>query len=136
MNTTQKHCEIADKIAAKTFWRTSEDYKNLAASITAVLDTAHQDGYERGVRESAIKGNKSVADGYTGSHIARCILSLIPPPPQVWKHKSTCPTQFQWNAKLQRWALPDKVDGITECTHKSWHYCPSCGAARPDKEGN
>ena len=64
------------------------------------------------------------------------IIALNDPPVPLWKHKYGCHTPFQWNAKLQRWALPDKVDGVTECTHKSWHYCPSCGAARPDKEGN
>ena len=73
---------------------------------------------------------------YFASDAARDILALNAPPALLWQHKSGCPTPFQWNAKLQRWALPDKVDGITECTHKSWHYCPSCGAPRPTTKGN
>jgi hypothetical protein len=66
-----------------------------------------------------------------GSDVSHAIRALIAPPVPVWQHKPGCPTPFKWSEQFQNYALPSKVDGVTECACRNWMYCPSCGSAKP-----
>jgi hypothetical protein len=137
--------EDAEKNALELRPSLCERHKHAVPSLNSICEICdHEEAVADAVRQRT-EEIATLVSGVTFEWVAGkplnrrglvdAILALNSPSVPVWQHKPDCATQFQWNAKLQRWALTEKVAGITECTHKSWNYCPSCGRPRPETKG-
>ena len=52
-----------------------------------------------------------------------------------WNHKHGCRTPYRWSDKWKAFSNTlTEHTGYAETAPKSWKFCPSCGAPKPDED--
>lgn len=124
MNTNDKHREIAEK------WKlTTVNVKDYDDKLLAFIAEVDQEGYERGVRESAekfkfkVRQSRCPSEAQWFDEILTAILSLLAPPVPVWCEHMRSEDGKTWYC----------YDSPSEhgMVGRLWTCCPICKADKP-----